>query len=407
VALYYNDSDDQFKLYIEGGLRISSPVQTFAAGDVLDIVVTLDYTNDLYYMYINGVLAGSYTGARTSPALTNFYLGCSSTNYAAGIVFSEFAVFGAALTAEDVAAMHNLGKPLVDTGAVDVPGIYLYDGRFRLASRATGARTEIDVDGIKAYSASAQSVAIETDGDVKFGSNIGTTAGTALAVFATAQTYNSEGMGAGDVLFGDNSANKANMLWDASEGKLLFRGGTTMQAYVGTDGQIVCGGGNTALGANGMRILTTTAYHATRAVTFLTGSTDMAKLQSYRNSGTVHVLNLTTVGVGTNEDSDILIDAWAESGNNSAQVALRAYDGQGGSPAVILDSFYNNTWQFDVTASGVSKFKVNQAAITCGLPFVLPVYSSDPGSPVNGMMYVKTDGTLQYYYSGWHTVTIY
>ena len=67
----------------------------------------------------------------------------------------------------------------------------------------------------------------QTDGDIFIGSNIASPGTTYLSVFATAQTYNSESMSAGDMLIGDNSANKANILWDYSAGQLLIRGGTT------------------------------------------------------------------------------------------------------------------------------------------------------------------------------------
>jgi len=496
VALYYNDDTDTFKLYIEGAARISSPVQTFAAGDVLDIVVTLDYASNLYYMYINGVLAGSYTGARSSPALTNFYLGCSSTNYAAGIVVDEFAVFGSVFTPDEVAALHLQRRPLIDAGATDLPGVYLEDGRFRLYSSQTGARTEIDVSGIRAYSAAAQSVHIKTTGDVLFGSNItapattalavfatsqtynseslgagdvlfgdnsaskanilwdasdgllrfrgGTTtqvyiatdgslragggaikidvsgiraysaaaqsvhikttgdvlfgsnvasaAGTALAVFATAQTYNSESLGAGDVLFGDNSAAKANMLWDASEGKLLFRGGTTTHTYINTDGSFSAAGGIIKLNAGGMTIDTTTAYATTRAIRFLTSTKTMASLRAYRNAGDVRVLNLTLVGDGgsAGEDSNILIDSWALAGNNNAQVELKAYDGQGGLPYLGVYAYYNSTFSIELGHAGNAYLKVNQAAVTLAKPLSLNQLANDPSGMPDGTMYYNT-----------------
>jgi hypothetical protein len=87
----------------------------------------------------------------------------------------------------------------------------------------------MDEEGYRAFSAESgnpQSIALDSDGDVFFGSDISAAATTALAVFANAQAYNSESVGAGDILFGDNSFSKANILWDKSEGQLLFRQGT-------------------------------------------------------------------------------------------------------------------------------------------------------------------------------------
>src|SRR3990167_3760351 len=50
----------------------------------------------------------------------------------------------------------------------------------------------------------------------------------AFRVFAIDQTYNSESVGAGDVLIGDNSTGKTNMFWDASAGELQIRRDATV-----------------------------------------------------------------------------------------------------------------------------------------------------------------------------------
>jgi hypothetical protein len=46
-------------------------------------------------------------------------------------------------------------------------------------------------------------------------------------------------MGEGDVLLGDNSASKANMLWDKSTGELLLRAGQTAKVKIDTSGRLV------------------------------------------------------------------------------------------------------------------------------------------------------------------------
>jgi hypothetical protein len=68
----------------------------------------------------------------------------------------------------------------------------------------------------------------------------------------TASTVNGESLTAGDVLMGDNSNGKANVLFDQSAGQMKFRGGTTVQAYVDTDGSIVAGGGVIEINASGV-----------------------------------------------------------------------------------------------------------------------------------------------------------
>jgi len=326
VAIYYSHTSDAFEVHIEGGVRITSAAQTFAAGDHKDIVLTCDYTNDIYTLYIDGVRSGdTYLGARTSPTLSAFYLGTYSTNYWAGFNFSELALLGAVLTADEVAAIHILGKPLVDAGAFDLPGVYIGDGRFRLYSSETGARTEIDVTGIKAYGA-AQSVWIKVTGDTLLGSNITAAATTAIAIFATAQTYNSESVGAGDVLFGDNSANKANMLWDVSDGLLRFRGGTTTQVYIATDGALMAGGGAIKISAAANLLFSVAS--ATEGIVWynaagFTVNTDTGYIQVATSTG---IMTINTGGDGLAGWKDFYIQTRSSDGSTRTPVYIDAGD---------------------------------------------------------------------------------
>jgi len=111
------------------------------------------------------------------------------------------------------------------------------------------------VDGdIVMHYAGNESIRLDNDGDAFFGSNTAAAATTSLVVLSNAQTYNSEALGAGDILLGDNSASKANILWDRSTGKLLFRGGTTDHAYINTSGNLIAGGGNVAINSLGIHL---------------------------------------------------------------------------------------------------------------------------------------------------------
>jgi hypothetical protein len=113
-------------------------------------------------------------------------------------------------------------------------------GTGKLVLAAAGGKITLDAtSGFQARTGSDVTVKIDTDGDAFFGSNIAAAATTAFAVFANAQTYNSESMGAGDVLFGDNSASKANLLWDKSAAELLFRAGQTSNVKIDTSGNLV------------------------------------------------------------------------------------------------------------------------------------------------------------------------
>ena len=79
---------------------------------------------------------------------------------------------------------------------------------------------------------------LDPDGDALFGWDVTDPGKTALAIFAGAQWYNGETLGKGDLLIGDNSDDKANILWDYSTGELVFRSGTTVSVTIG-DGGIV------------------------------------------------------------------------------------------------------------------------------------------------------------------------
>ncbi len=75
-----------------------------------------------------------------------------------------------------------------------------------------------------------------------------------LAVFTGGQVYNAESVEDGDIIFGNNSDNQANILWDKSSGELQFRGGTTKQGWIDTSGAAVFGGGVVTLDDNGIGI---------------------------------------------------------------------------------------------------------------------------------------------------------
>jgi len=114
----------------------------------------------------------------------------------------------------------------------------------------------IDGAGVHLYnSLDLETIWIKSIGDMFIGSNIAAASTTNFVFLSTDQTYNSESLGAGDLLIGDNSASKANMLWDASAGILYFRGGTTNQAWVDTTGAVTAGGGDVVIDDSGIQIL--------------------------------------------------------------------------------------------------------------------------------------------------------
>lgn len=92
--------------------------------------------------------------------------------------------------------------------------------------------------GVQLRTNTTVKIDLQTDGDIFIGENTAAAATTNIAIFTTAQTYNSESMGQGDTLFGDNSSGKANMLWDKSAGELLFRSGAASKVRLTTTGTI-------------------------------------------------------------------------------------------------------------------------------------------------------------------------
>jgi len=158
ILLFYYPSDDKFYVnLLDGGAPVilSSSAQTFVAGDWADIVVTIDYTSDEYNLYVNGVLEDTSTDTTTPPVIEQWNLGSyfNATNQI-GAAFCELGVFDTVMTAAQVSQLFELQQPLVDTGAIDRPGIYILDGKFRISSSTTGARIEITADAITGYDSS-------------------------------------------------------------------------------------------------------------------------------------------------------------------------------------------------------------------------------------------------------------
>lgn len=146
--------------------------------------------------------------------------------------------------------------------------INFYDGsnnsvsEYGASSVRIGQTTEAHItldttNGIEILDNTTKKVSIQADGDVFIGSDITAPASTNLIVFSNDQTYNGESVYAGDLLIGDNSSNKANVLWDKSAGELLFRTGITSYIKINSSGQMVAGGGHAILDDNGFTQLGT------------------------------------------------------------------------------------------------------------------------------------------------------
>ena len=224
-------NDFGFGLFSDGTGFLMVADVTFSAGDWVHIVVSADFSSDEYKIYVDGELGNTdTTSLSVISTLSQMNLGAYYNNsLQSNVTVGEFAVFDRVLTASEVAAINQRNGPLSDAGAMDTPGIYITDGRFSMMSSTDGSRLEMDTAGLRMYSEESgnpQSVAVDSDGDVFFGSDVSAAATTALAIFANNQTYNSESVSAGDIMFGDNSSGKINLYWDKSVGELIFRRGT-------------------------------------------------------------------------------------------------------------------------------------------------------------------------------------
>jgi len=166
VALLFNagNAAGELEAYVTSAgavrLRINGDTRCEYVGPLaLDqdhqAVFEWDAAGDDSWLYVDGVLAASGTCGGSAPTLgSSLQLGYSSffgTSANLCGIITEVAVLGDLLTAAEVAAMWNLRRPMIDHGAVDSPGIYVTDGKFRISSSYTGTRIEITAEEIAGY----------------------------------------------------------------------------------------------------------------------------------------------------------------------------------------------------------------------------------------------------------------
>lgn len=237
VIIQYLQGSDAYSIYINGSNRGSSAAQSFSAGEWQHVVLTADFSNDVYRLYINASLVVNNTTALSAPTLTEMNLGSSyaSTAYP-NAAYSELVIFDTVLTAEEVSALYQRNSALIDNGALDAPGIYILDGKFTLATSLSGARTEISPSGWFAYDA---------DGNEAFGLSL-----------EDGKSWGGFTMDKADIVLGNNVAGSSAISWDQSTGKFGFYGGggATAQVEVGTDGALLAGAGDVTLDSDGITI---------------------------------------------------------------------------------------------------------------------------------------------------------
>jgi len=211
---------------------------------------------------------------------------------------------------DDNGVVTILNRELVQIGNIDV-----------------GDFVQVSINGIEIYANNTLHFHAQGDGDLFIGEDITDPSKTYLAVFVNAQTYNSESMAAGDMLFGDNSSGKANILWDKSEGRLLFRGGTTTALFLDTDGTLTAGGGNVLLDAAGLTIVAGSTGQSKR-IKFLEGSDSLLEIYAAEDPGVYG--QATIVAAGPDSDTHegymeliaITDDGTAHAGAASVSITL-------------------------------------------------------------------------------------
>lgn len=148
--------------------------------------------------------------------------------------------------------------------------LYMVSGLGRLGGRNAAGELYLNANGLNIINNAGVPVGTwQPDGDVFFGTAVNNPpTGVTIAIFNAAQNYNGESVGVGDMLFGNNSSDNANMFWDASAGVLYFRGGTDNQVYVNTNGELVAGAGRVVLNALGHTVFITPSEDTARGVRF-------------------------------------------------------------------------------------------------------------------------------------------
>lgn len=189
-------------------------------------VITFDGTTARFYL--NGALVASGAASGFSGIPASMYVGQSSANsaYADGYIDDLF-ISESVLSATEVAAIYTSQAPVVAS-------TNLFE--FRLTAPGQGYVFG-NANGL---------FGVDVNGHANFGL-------TTTALNANLWGSNqSETLATGAVLLGSNESTYANVLWDPTAKQLKFRGGTTIQAYIDTDGSFVAGGGKVKVNANGV-----------------------------------------------------------------------------------------------------------------------------------------------------------
>jgi hypothetical protein len=185
----------------------------------------------------------------------------------------------------------------------------------------------LDDQGLRIYNGPTLTGWWQIDGTLRTGSNLAAANTTSFAVFPNLTTYNGESMPIGTVLMGSNSSGFSNIRYDPSTGQLEFRGGTTVQAYVGTDGVIYAGAGDVKLYSDGISLIVHEGIYG-KSINF-----------NNESGGTLGRI------IGTIDTGQFQLDIGSVAESATSQVALKSYtNGTGlGFADIVLYTCYQET----------------------------------------------------------------
>ena len=257
-------------------------------------------------------------------------------------------------------------------GGLDTDGLTL---RHQSGARGGGyyvqaGAVEISFEnGIRLFNPDSgeQSIWLDPDGDALFGWDTTDPAKTALSIFSNDQTYNGNEYGKGDLLIGDDNTDKANILWDYSEGKLYFRSGTTVSVTIGDGGLIAEWGtiGGWEITASQIKKGAIVLDSANEKITV---DTDKVVLSSFGISAVAGAIGGWSLGANTFSGGGIVLNSTngiitvgaseptiiLDGGNKSVHSSNYSADASG----FLLDAVDGNAFFNNITARGTFKASV-------------------------------------------------
>jgi hypothetical protein len=282
-------------------LYISSPNIVVARKDTDNVIITpyafspntwynvaATWTANTAKVYVNGVLLASATAAGNFAAPTDLCVGSYTTtsSFQLNGYISDFAILPSAISDNDATALYQSGGPLV-------------------------------------VARSGHELVLTEDGGGQVTANAGGIYGTGVSglpnftLLNSAQTVNGEAMGEGDILYGDNSSGKANLLWKNSIGELQFRTGVSSPTRFTNDGKLIFSSTFTSGSFD--------TYDPVGAVNFQTPTGfRVGEIQAEFLGSVKNVIKMNAYGTG--EPTYALVRAVQTSGSGTGQAMLLAND---------------------------------------------------------------------------------